>query len=191
MEGDNSELPSHIEGTVQAIAKLQNEHHQEASTLDHAIDRVTGALGRPAFLVVVTFIICLWAGLNLVLPLIGKVPFDPAPFPWLVSSVSLMSLYMATLILTTQRRADKLASRREQMTLELAFLGEQKNAKIIALLEELRRDSPNVKDRVDQEADAMATPADAHAMLNAIDDTHQEMVAADAAESGRGNTPEG
>jgi uncharacterized membrane protein len=190
MEGENSELPSHIEGTVQAIAQLQNEHHQEATTLDHAIDQATGVLGRPAFLVFVTLIICLWAGLNLMLPLIGEVPLDPAPFPWLISGVSLMSLYMATLILTTQRRADKLARRREQMTLELAFLGEHKNAKIIALLEELRRDSPNVKNRVDQEADAMATPVDAHAMLNAIEGTHEEMIAADAAENGR-DTPAG
>ena len=82
---------------------------------------------------------------------------------------------MGVLILTTQRRADRLAGRREQMTLELASLTEKKVAKIIALIEELRRDSPQVVDRVDDEAQAMASRADPHAMLGAIQDTREEM----------------
>ena len=54
--------------------------------------------------------------------------------------MGLLALYVTVLILTTQRRDDQLASYREQLTLELAILGEQKSAKIISLLEELRRD---------------------------------------------------
>jgi uncharacterized membrane protein len=42
------------------------------------------------------------------------------------------------------------------MTLELAMLGDQKTAKIIALLEELRRDHPEIVDRVDREAAEMS-----------------------------------
>jgi uncharacterized membrane protein len=179
------DLPSHIDGTVQAIARLQNEHHQEASSIDHAIDRATAAIGKPASLAVMTLIIFGWIGANTVMPLFGKVPFDPAPFSWLINGVGLMSLYMATLILITQRRSDKLASRREQMTLELAFLSEHKTAKIIALLEELRLDSPDVKNRVDKEAAAMARPSDTRAVRDAIRDTHDEMIAAEAAESGK------
>jgi uncharacterized membrane protein len=60
------------------------------------------------------------------------------------------------LILATQRREDQLAQRREQLTLELAILGEQKTAKIIQLLEESRQDNPQVHDRHDPEAEAMA-----------------------------------
>ena len=92
------------------------------------------------------------------MPLIGKAPFDPAPFPYLFGGISLLSLYVAILILTTQRRADKLASRREQMTLELACLSEHKTAKIIALLEELHLDSPDIRNRVDKDANAMGNP---------------------------------
>ncbi len=51
------------------------------------------------------------------------------------------------LILTTQRRADELAQHREQLTLELAILSEQKTAKVIELLEEMRRDNPNLRNR--------------------------------------------
>jgi uncharacterized membrane protein len=185
MRHSTLDLPSHIDGTVQAIAKLQNEHHQEASPIDHAIDRVTAAIGKPTSLAVMTMIICIWMGANAVMPLFGKVQFDPAPFSWLINGVGLMSLYMSTLILITQRRSDRLASRREQMTLELAFLSEHKTAKIIALLEELRLDSPDVKNRVDKEAAAMARPSDTRAVRDAIKDTHDEMIAAEAAESGK------
>ena len=38
------------------------------------------------------------------------------------------------------KREDELATRREQLTLQLAILSEQKAAKIISLLEELRQD---------------------------------------------------
>jgi uncharacterized membrane protein len=72
------------------------------------------------------------------------------------------------LILATQRREDQLTQRREQLTLELAILSEQKTAKIIQLLEESRRDNPQMHDRHDPEAEAMAQPADPGSVLAAI-----------------------
>ena len=78
---------------------------------------------------------------------------------------------MTVLILTTQRRDDQLAAHREQLTLELAIIGEQKSAKIIALLEELRQDSPTLRNRVDHEAAAMSVAADPQAVLDAIKET--------------------
>jgi uncharacterized membrane protein len=65
-----------------------------------------------------------------------------------------------------------LASCREQLTLDLAILGEQKSAKIIELLEELRRDDPTIRNRVDHDAAAMSAPADPQAVLDAIKDSH-------------------
>ena len=57
------------------------------------------------------------------------------------------------------------------LALDLAILSEQKSAKIIGLLEEFRRDSPEIHDRVDHEAEAMAQPANPQSMLDAIKDT--------------------
>jgi uncharacterized membrane protein len=51
---------------------------------------------------------------------------------------------------------------------DLAILSEQKSAKIIRLLEEFRRDSPEIHDRVDPEAEAMAQPANPQSMIQAI-----------------------
>jgi uncharacterized membrane protein len=72
------------------------------------------------------------------------------------------------LILTTQRRENELASHHEELTLELAILSEQKAAKIISLLEELRQDHPEIRDRVDDVAVAMSEPADPHSVLETI-----------------------
>src|SRR5205085_11781582 len=107
----------------------------------------------------------------------GGTAFDTPPYPRLMGGLGLVALYMTVLILTTQRRADRLASRREQMTLELSLLGERKTAKIVELLEELRRDSPNVKDRTVNEAKAMATPVDTRSVRDAISGIRQEMKA--------------
>jgi hypothetical protein len=59
--------------------------------------------------------------------------------------------------------------------LELGILSEQKTAKVIELLEESRRDSPLIPDRVDQEANAMAQPSDPQSVLDAIKETHAKV----------------
>ncbi len=81
------------------------------------------------------------------------------------------------MILITQRHDDELATHREQLTLELAILSEQKSAKIIALLEEFRRNDPNQDDHRDKAAEALAQPADPQVVLDAI-------LAAERAEDG-------
>ena len=56
----------------------------------------------------------------------------------------------------------------EHLTLELAILSEQKTAKIISLLEELRVDHPDIHDRIDDEAAAMSAPTDPRSVLETI-----------------------
>ena len=63
--------------------------------------------------------------------MVGHAAFDPYPFPLLSTAVSTVGLYLAAMILITQRHDDEMATRREQITLELAVLSEQKSAKIM------------------------------------------------------------
>jgi len=88
---------------------------------------------------------------------------------------SLASFYIVILVYVTQRRDDELAELREQLTLELALLSEQKTAKVIQLLEEFRRDIPLVPNRTDEQADAMAQPVDPERVFNVIKDTHEQI----------------
>jgi uncharacterized membrane protein len=66
------------------------------------------------------------------------------------------------------------------LELQVSLLAEQKTAKLIALIEELRRDLPEVTNRHDAEAAAMEQSTDPHAILDAIK-TLQEPVQAEAA----------
>jgi uncharacterized membrane protein len=113
-------------------------------------------------------------------------PFDPAPFSWLQGMITTAALYIAILILTTQRRENLLAEHRAQLTLEISMVNEQKTAKLIQMIEQLRRDNPLIENHLDPEAIAMSQPADPQAMLDAIKETHQEMLA-DEAESPQGS----
>lgn len=161
-------LPAHIEDTIRSIARLHADHRKASSPLQRAVARLVGFVAQPRFVGLLTAIVVLWVAANLIALMLGLTPIDPPPFPWLEGVVSLVALYITVLILTTQRHDDQLAEHREQLTLELSILSEQKAAKIIELLEELRRDHPMLVNRYDPEAEAMAAPADPHSVLDAI-----------------------
>jgi uncharacterized membrane protein len=163
-------LPSHVEESLAAIAAMHAAHHEKASALDRAIDRMAAFFARPRFLVYIAGFIALWVTVNLATGVRGGAAFDAAPFPLLSVLVSSAALFIAVLILGSQRRAGRLANLREQMTLELALLTDQKTTKLIDLMEELRRDLPNVHNRVDLEALEMSGAPDHGTVLQAIQD---------------------
>ena len=173
-----SPLPAHIEETVRAISDLHLEHHRALGPARRFVSRLTRAIGRPRFIVVLTTVLLAWIGLNLALRAAGLPTPDPAPFQWLQTGASTLALYITVLILITQRTDDRLAEQREQLTLQLALLSDQKSAKIIDLLEELRRDHPDISNREDRNAVDMAKAADPQAITEALRMTHHELLAA-------------
>lgn len=164
-------LPTHVEQTVGAIARLHAEHEGRATRLERVVERLTAWIARPAFIGLLTVAVAAWVGGNLLSGWLGWREPDQPPFTWLADAIGLSALYVTALILTTQRRDDELTERREQLTLELAILADKRSAKIIELLEALRADDPHLRDRADGEAAAMASPADPQAMLDALGGT--------------------
>jgi uncharacterized membrane protein len=176
---DQASLPDHVEQTVQAIAKLHAEHDRRASALERIVDRMTRLVARPAFIGAVTVAAALWVGGNLLLGWLGRPSLDQPPWPWLQTVSGLGAIYITALVLISQRRKDEISELREQLTLQLAVLTEQKTSKLIALFEELRRDSPTLADRADYEAEAMSTPADPQTVIQALHETHEGLLARD------------
>lgn len=172
MDSEPAILPAHIEETVKAIAQLHADHELQATPYQRLLELVTARVSRPSFLGFVTLLVGGWLGGNIVVTALGRRAIDPPPFSFLQSLLSLAALYMTLIILSTQRRADKLAAARDQLTLELAILGEQKTAKVIALMEEARRDNPLLQNRHDEEAHEMGQAADPVAVLDAILESH-------------------
>ncbi|WP_420384452.1 DUF1003 domain-containing protein [Novosphingobium sp.] len=149
-----------------AIMRLR--HKEEGSALQHRIDQITAIVGWPGSVLVIGIVMVGWIGFNLVLVLMHAPISDPPPFPVFETLVSTVGLLLVALVLITQRREDELADARAQLVLEMAISIEQKSAKIIALLEEARRDNPVLADRIDHEATAMSVPSDPEVVLEAI-----------------------
>jgi uncharacterized membrane protein len=64
----------------------------------------------------------------------------------------------------------QLEEQRAHLDLKVTLLTEQKAAKMIDLLEELRRDLPNVKNRLDPEAVALQKSMNPDLVLAALDE---------------------
>jgi uncharacterized membrane protein len=161
-------LPAHIEDAVSDIAKVHLEHRRSAGRLQRLVDAITAMLGRPVSIAIIAFLIAGWIIFNCFAESVGFRALDPPPFQFLSVAVSMTALFMAAMILTTQRRETELADRREQLTLELAILSDRRTAKLIQLVENIRRDHPELSDAVDEEALAMSSHTNVQDVLNAL-----------------------
>jgi uncharacterized membrane protein len=176
-DGGTDVLPSHIESTLAAITRLHDTHRRGASPVHRAVEGVTLFVASPGFAGLIAAVVVVWTGANSLAPAFALKPIDPWPFNGLEGIAGVTALFMTVFILITERRENELSELRGQLTLELAMLSEQKTAKLISLIEELRRDMPTVPDRADQEAEDLSRPADPEAVLEALRETQAEVPA--------------
>lgn len=168
--GPPSGLSHKLDQNIGTITEFYARHEDTLSGPQKLIERISLILGSPGYVAgSVVFIVC-WIGANLVAP----EPFDDPPFFWLQGIIALNAFIISTTVLIRQNRMARLAAHRAHLDLQVNLLAEEKNSKIIAMLEELRRDLPAVRQRPDEEADALAHPADARAVLSAIEREQKE-----------------
>jgi uncharacterized membrane protein len=152
---------------VETIASLRAKSEETVNLHQRGIERLTAVIGRPRTVYLIVTFVVTWVAWNMLAP--ERFQIDPAPFFFLQGIVGFLALLMMTFVLTTQNRQGKLAEQRAHLDLQINLLSEQKAAKIIALLEELRHDLPNVRDRVDKAAEVMKEAADPSAVLLALE----------------------
>ena len=155
---------------IAAVHEFYTREEQKRSPTQRHAESIGRFVGRPAFLVVILLFISLWMGANLALPACGLAAFDPAPFFWLQGIIGLAALLTTTVVLAKQNRVAKLGEQRDHLDLKVTLLIEQKTAKLIDLLEELRRDLPNVKNRHDSGAAVMQQAMSPDGVLAALDE---------------------
>jgi uncharacterized membrane protein len=160
-------FPDHIDEAVRSVTQLHSDHHGRTTGPQRAVNRITAFMARPLFVALLGLGVAGWIGANLIAIMLGLQAIDAPAFQWLQGAANLFSMFVVMLVLVAQKHEDELNAHRDTLTLELAILSEHKIAKVIQLLEELRRDSPQVQDRVDRQADQMAQPADAGSVLAA------------------------
>ena len=103
----------------------------------------------------------------------GSRPLDRPPFSWMQGVIALLALLTTMIVLTTQNRQGKYAEQRAHLELQVTLRAEQKTAKLIALVEELRRDLPSVPKRADSAAEAMTESVDPHAVVSALEELEE------------------
>jgi uncharacterized membrane protein len=167
-------LPAHIDDVIARIGRLHAEHRVGGTPVQKAVDEVTRFVSRPRAAAAIALIIVAWIGGNVAIAAWRPPAFDAPPFPWLQLGVAVAALFMTVFILISQRREDELTDLRAQLTLELAILTEQKSAKVIQLLEELRADLPQAPDRDDPEARELAKRAEPEAVMEALKGARDE-----------------
>jgi uncharacterized membrane protein len=165
-----AELSAHVAQNIETVAHLQTEADGRVGLSQRTIERVTASIAQPLSLNVIVGVVALWVVVNTLGATVGLPQVDPPPFPWLQGVISLSALLVTTMVLTTQSRQGQRVAQRENLELQVNLVAEQKIAKLISLLEELRRDLPSVRDRVDPVADAMAAPVDHKAVLTVLEE---------------------
>ena len=159
-----------ISQNIEAVLAFYTREEQKISRSQRILERISNFIGQPVFLGFILLFVAFWMLANAVLRQLGMAEFDPAPFFWLQGIVGLGALLTATAVLTRQNRLAKLAEQRAHLDLKVTLLTEQKAAKLIDLLEELRRDLPNVKNRHDPEAAVLQQSMNPDLVLAALDE---------------------
>ena len=167
-------LPPHVEDAIEAIAQLHRQHQRDTTPTQRIVNQITRGVSRPRFAGGLAVALAAWLIVNIGLQAAGRASPDPAPFNLLQAATGVASLLITVLILITQRRENELSEARDQLTLELAMLNDQKSAKIIAMIEESRRDNPLMPNRPDEQARQLSERADHGAAMEAIRSTTAE-----------------
>jgi uncharacterized membrane protein len=162
--------PDQIGQNIEAVREYYAREEQKISRSQRILERISRFVGQAVFLGFILLFVAFWMLANAILRQFGAAQFDPPPFFWLQGIVGLGALLTATVVLTKQNRLAKLAEQRELLDLKVTLLTEQKVAKLIDLLEELRRDLPNVRNRHDPEAVAMQQSMNPDQVLAALDE---------------------
>jgi uncharacterized membrane protein len=164
-------VPEHVNENIESVAQLQKAFGARVTSHQRAIEAVTRRIGTPAVLLALVAFVVLWTGYNGLAVARRGNAFDPPPFFWLQGMLAAYAAVMTTIVLTTQNRQNRENEQRAHIELQVGLLAEQKTTKVIALLEELRRDLPNVKNRSDPEAQEMQQRADPKDVLAALEST--------------------
>ncbi len=162
-----------ISQNIEAIMSFYSRDERQISASQRVLETISASVGRPLYLGSLVLVVALWVFANAMAHRLGFAEIDPPPFFWLQGLVSLGALLTTTVLLIKQNRLAALEERRAHLELQVNLLTEQKTTKLIKLMEELRRDLPMVKNRVDAEAAALQQPTDAGQVLAELDERRE------------------
>lgn len=168
-------VPSAMQEHLGTVSEFYARHNEDVTPIQRAVEKISVFLGSPGYIVGNLAFVILWISWNLVGPEFGFDQWDEPPFFWLQGLIALNAFVISTTVLIRQNRMNKLANQHAHLDLQINLLADEKSSKIIRMLEELRRDLPNVQDKVDHQADELATPTDTSAVISFIEESADQL----------------
>jgi uncharacterized membrane protein len=172
----NELLTEQVQKNIETIISLQDQQTQKIPAHNRILEKIAATFGQPQFLYLQLVLIAIWA----IYSYLASQGALPAGFPRLSLSdqgIDLASLLISTGVLIYQTRQEKQTEQQSHLMLQIDLLTEQKIAKLIALVEELRADLPNVKNRNDWEAKLMQQATDPQVILEVLQENLESAAA--------------
>ncbi|MEO1069426.1 MAG: DUF1003 domain-containing protein [Cyanobacteria bacterium J06638_6] len=166
-------LPDPIVENIEAIIAIHREEAKTVTLPERSLAVVAGWFSQPMFMYLLLASIGLWLAADW-LNHTDLLPFLLPTFNWTEQGLDAAALLISTGVLIRQSRQESFAEQRTQLMLQLNLLSEKKIAKIIALLEEMRTDLPDIEQRYDPEAAMMQQSTDPLTVLEALKENLEE-----------------
>ena len=166
IDGKKYPLSEQVVKNIEAIIGFQAKQKQKLPWRDRIIDKIAAFFGKSDFLYLQLLFFASWAICSRLAPQI--LPFGLPLFDVQEMGIDVSALLITTGVLIQQTRQDKLAEQRSHLILQINLLTEQKIAKLIKLMEELREDLPDIRDRSDFEAQIMQQATNPQAVLDIL-----------------------
>ena len=166
INGEKYPLSEQVVKNIEKIVGFQVKQEQKLPLHDRIIKKIAGFFGKSKFLYLQLLFFVSWIICTHVAPQL--LPFGLPPFDVQEMGVDVAALLIATGVLVQQTREDRLAEQRSHLTIQINLLTEQKIAKLIELVEELREDLPTIRDREDLEARIMQQATDPQVVLDIL-----------------------
>lgn len=169
IKGEKYPLPQQVIDNIEAIIGFQAKQEQKAPWHEKLLHKVSGSFGTSYFLYAQLIFFTIWITWSC-LSGDASLPFNFPKYNFQDQTIDVAALLISTGVLVRQSREEDLSEQRSHLMLQINLLTEQKTAKIISLLEELRADLPDLKNRFDWEAEIMKQSTDPQIVLNILEE---------------------
>ena len=166
LDGKKYPLSDQVVKNIEKIVGFQAKQEQKLRLRDRLIEKIAAFFGKSEFLYLQLFFFTSWIICTHLAPQL--LPFGLPPFQVQEMGIDVTALLITTGVLVQQSRQDRLAEQRSHLILQINLLTEQKIAKLIELVEELREDLPTIRDREDLEARIMQQATDPQVVLDIL-----------------------
>ncbi len=176
---ENKPLPEPVQKNIEAIIGLQVKHDRDIPIHQRLVEKIAASFGEPLFLYFQLLFFVIWGVISYVNPT-ALLSWHLLDLDLHQDWIGIASLFISTGVLVYQNRHIKISEQRSLFVLQMSLLTEQKLAKLIGLLEELRTDLPNVHNRLDLEAELMKQVTEPQVVLDMLQEALEQAITSDA-----------